>query len=113
MPIHDRTRVEAGIFHAFHHDWITDIARALNGGLLPSAFYALPEQLAGGLGSDVLTLRAPKSNGAPAPAQLEAGGVALAEAPPKVRIRTRSDANRYATKAKAVTVRHVSNHQIV
>ena len=29
MPIHDWTRVDAGIFHAFHHDWTTDLARAL------------------------------------------------------------------------------------
>jgi hypothetical protein len=41
------------------------------------------------------------------------GGVALAAVPPKVRTRVRSDANRYAAKAKAVTVRHVSNHQVV
>jgi hypothetical protein len=26
MPIHDWTRVEPGIFHAFHHDWITETA---------------------------------------------------------------------------------------
>lgn len=24
MPMHDWTRVAAGIFHAFHHDWITE-----------------------------------------------------------------------------------------
>jgi hypothetical protein len=24
MPIHDWSRVEAGVFHAFHHDWITE-----------------------------------------------------------------------------------------
>jgi hypothetical protein len=48
MPIHDWTRVEAGIFHAFHHFWITEIARALNRGLLPADYYALPEQFAGG-----------------------------------------------------------------
>ena len=42
MPIHDWTRVDAGIFHAFHHDWITEIARALNRGLLPADYYALP-----------------------------------------------------------------------
>ena len=24
MPVHDWTRVDAGIFHAFHHDWITE-----------------------------------------------------------------------------------------
>jgi hypothetical protein len=27
MPIHDWTRVNAGIFHHFHHAWIEDIAR--------------------------------------------------------------------------------------
>ena len=26
MPIHDWTRVDAGIFHAFHHGWIEEIA---------------------------------------------------------------------------------------
>ena len=26
MPMHDWTRVDAGIFHAFHHDWITELA---------------------------------------------------------------------------------------
>ena len=46
MPVHDWTRVDAGIFHAFHHGWITDIGRALNRGLLPQHYYALPEQIA-------------------------------------------------------------------
>jgi hypothetical protein len=40
MPIHDWTSVEAGIFHAFHHDWITEISRALNRGLLPAEYEA-------------------------------------------------------------------------
>ena len=113
MPIHDWTRVDAGIFHAFHHGWITEISRALNRGLLPAAYYAQPEQLAGGLGPDVLTLRRPGSNGTPPPVRPPDGGVALAMAPPRVRIRMRSEANRYAAKAKAVTIRHVSNHQVV
>jgi hypothetical protein len=113
MPIHDWTRVEAGIFHAFHHDWITDIARALNHGLLPPDYYALPEQLAGGLGPDVLTLRQPTGNGTPMPAAPSKGGIAVAVAPPLVRIRMRSEANQYAAKAKAVTVRHVSGHYVV
>src|SRR3954462_7074342 len=85
MPIHDWTRVDAGIFHAFHHDWITEISRALNRGLLPPEYYALPEQIAGVLGPS-------------------GGGVALATAPPKVRFRMRSEANRYASKAKGVVV---------
>lgn len=112
MPIHDWTRVDAGIFHAFHHDWITEISRALNRGLLPATYYALPEQIAGGLGPDVLTLRHPSGNGAP-PAAEPSGGVALAIVPPKVRIRVQSEASRYAAKAKAVTIRHVSSHEVV
>lgn len=89
MPVHDWTRVEAGIFHAFHHDWITEIARALNRGLLPSDYYALPEQIAGEFGPDVLTLSTshPASN-----AGTPSGGIALAVAPPKVDLRMRSEA---------------------
>src|SRR5271168_316512 len=64
MPIHDWTRVDAGIFHDFHHAWIEEIKRALNRGLLPPDHYALAEQIAGGLGPDVLTLQRPL-NGSP------------------------------------------------
>ena len=28
MPIHDWSRVDAGIFHDFHHAWIEQIKRA-------------------------------------------------------------------------------------
>ncbi len=59
MPIHDWTRVDAGIFHHFHHGWIEDLSRALNRGLLPPDHYALAEQIAAGLGPDVLTLQRP------------------------------------------------------
>ena len=37
MPVHDWTLVEAGIFHAFHHRWISAISDILNTGLLPEA----------------------------------------------------------------------------
>ena len=113
MPVHDWTRVDAGIFHPFHHAWITEIARALNRGVLPPAYYALPEQFASGLGPDVLTLHRPSGNGMPPTMEPPNGGVTLALAPPRVRLRMRSEANRYASKAKAVTIRHVSNHQVV
>jgi hypothetical protein len=53
MPVHDWTRVDAGIFHHFHHDWITEIARALNRGILPPDYYALAEQHAAGLSTAV------------------------------------------------------------
>lgn len=60
MPIHDWTQVEAGIFHAFHHGWISAIGDALNSGLLPKDLYALPEQVAAGFGLDVRTFQEPR-----------------------------------------------------
>jgi hypothetical protein len=43
MRIHDWTRVAPGIFHDFHHEWITTINRSLNFGRLPPDHYALAE----------------------------------------------------------------------
>jgi len=57
MPVHDWTRVSAGIFHDFHHSWIEEIKRALNGGILPPDHDAHVERYAGGVGPDVLTLQ--------------------------------------------------------
>ena len=57
MPVHDWARVDAGIFHDFHHAWIEELKRMLNAGLLPSDYYALAEQHAAGFGPDVLTLQ--------------------------------------------------------
>ncbi len=54
MPIHDWTRVDAGIFHDFHTVWIGYLRTALNEGLLPEGYYALAEQHArDGLKTDV------------------------------------------------------------
>jgi len=44
MPIHDWTRVPAGLFHHFHQDWTIEIARALNRGRLSKGVDALVEQ---------------------------------------------------------------------
>src|SRR3954447_11828348 len=44
MPIHDWTRVDSGLFHAFHQDWISTLSRALNAGILPPDFFAIREQ---------------------------------------------------------------------
>jgi hypothetical protein len=43
MPMHDWTQVEACIFNAFHHGWISAIGDALNVGLLTVDYYALAE----------------------------------------------------------------------
>ena len=58
MPIHDWSRVNAGIFHDFHLAWIAEIRKCLNGGLLPAPYYALAEPITGDIVPDVLTLRA-------------------------------------------------------
>ena len=107
MPIHDWTSVDAGIFHAFHLQWIADISGVLNRGLLPPEFYALADQVAGDFAPDVLTL-----NITPLPVlDAPSGGIALADAPPKADLRIRSQTRRYAS--RVVAIRHVSNHRIV
>jgi hypothetical protein len=111
MPIHDWTRVPAGIFHDFHHEWISTIRRALNDGLLPDDYYALAEQTAAGYGPDVLTLqeRAPADTSAPAP-----GGGALRTATrPTTRFTAESQAQFFRRKKSAIAVRHVSDDRIV
>ena len=82
MPIHDWTRVDAGLFHHFHQDWTIELCRALNAGRLPPGFTALTDQQTGGPIPDVLTLhRGPKN-----PRETEpGGGLAVAAAPPKAR----------------------------
>jgi hypothetical protein len=52
MPIHDWTKVKAGIFHDFHHGWLSALARELNYGVLPTDSYALIEQLTSGFELD-------------------------------------------------------------
>jgi len=111
MPIHDWTRVDAGIYHDFHHAWIEEIKRALNRGLLPPDHYALAEQIAGGLGPDVLTLQGP-TNGVSV-LDSPGGTMTLASAPPQVWLRTRSEADAYAARANVVTIRHTSDHRVV
>ena len=110
MPVHDWTRVDAGMFHAFHTAWVTHLSETLNGGLLPSGYYALPEQHAGRHIADVLTLHAPGRDNPPAaPAE---GGVAVADAPPRVR-RKLSPAPAARGTRRTLAIRHVSGHRIV
>jgi hypothetical protein len=101
MPIHDWTRGGANRFHHFHQDWTVEIARALNRGLLPDGYFAMAEQITGGPEPDVVTLSLPAKPGDGA-----TGGVKVADAPPKARVRTQADMTRYARKANRVTVRH-------
>ncbi len=112
MPMHDWTRGVAGIFHAFHHEWISEISRALNRGLLPADYYALPEQIAAGFGPDMLTLQggedaADTTNGA-------GGGTATAlQARPQTRFIAETEAAFYRRKKSSVVVRHSSGDRVV
>jgi hypothetical protein len=114
MPIHDWMRVDAGIFPHFHHDWITEMTRALNRGILPADYYALAEQFAAGFGPDVLTLQevrdgpADDSIGAFA---LGGGGVTLAE--PKLMPTAETDMAFYRRKQSTIAIRHVSGDDLI
>lgn len=109
MPIHDWTRVSAGIFHDFHHEWISAIKRALNGGLLPPGYYALAEQIAGGVGPDVLTLEAP----AKPPGDDAGGAPVLTTTPPKARFTQTSEATAMARRRSRIAIRHTSGHEVI
>jgi hypothetical protein len=99
MPMHDWTRVSSGIYHDFHQVWTIEIRRALNRGVLPDGYYALADQRVSGPEPDVVALkfRSPEPT----------GGLAVAEAPPKLRAIGRADieAMRYAAKANRIAVR--------
>lgn len=116
MPIHDWTRVPAGIFHDFHSTWIPDIKRALNAGALPYGYYALVEQITGRFEPDVLTLER-RNPAAEARGDISEGNapglVTLQVAPPKVRFSGAAEEDRYAIKAKALTIRHISEDNVV
>lgn len=78
MPIHDWTKVDAGLFHAFHQRWISSFSDALNGGVLPSDYFALA-----GIGD-----------------------LSVATAPPRTRLVQRTESDIYAGIANRLTVRH-------
>jgi uncharacterized protein DUF4058 len=103
MPIHDWTRVDAGLFHAFHHGWIEELARALNHGILPPDYFALPEQNIRGAIPDVLALKLTAGDES---AGASAGEVAVAERAPRARLTQRAEAHSYIRKASHVAVRH-------
>ena len=117
MPIHDWSRVPAGIFHDFHQDLIIQIRRDLNAGVLPPGYYAMAEPVAGGLGPDVLGLHKPQvvandaGDGGVRSASGGGGGTLLA--PPKVRIIAEADQEYVGRKRSLVAIRHMSGHRVV
>jgi hypothetical protein len=123
MPIHDWTRVDAGIFHHFHQRWIVAITDVLNERLLPKQYYALAEQQGTGFEPDVLTLKtgerpeSERDDGNALVTELggdadgASGGVLVAE--PLVRLTAESDLEFYRRKQNVAAIRHVSGDRLV
>jgi hypothetical protein len=116
MPLVDWTRVAAGIFHDFHNAWNTEIRNVLNEGLLPEGYYALAERHAGQAIADVLTLHGSPAAPEGRPTHLSpppaTGGVALAEAPP--RVRRRHTVQPWALGLRrSLAIRHVTGHRLI
>ncbi len=103
MPIHDWTRVDAGLFHAFHQSWIIVLARALNAGVLPADYFALPEQSIQGPIPDILTLNLSTGHDEPGGS---ASGLAVASFPPRARVVRHAEETIYVRKADRIAVRH-------
>jgi hypothetical protein len=119
MPMHDWTRVSAGIYHDFHNAWITELRNSLNDGRLPPEYYALGEQRAGDIGPDVLALHAAdnaESDDTRFQSTVESNGgmVAVAEAPPKVSMTQEADEDAfYLMRQRSIVIRHSSGDRIV
>jgi hypothetical protein len=113
MPVHDWTRVEAGIFHDFHVAWIAEIRKALNGGLLPEGYYALAEQHAGQSIADVLTLHSDEAAAQSSTPRNKPGGTALAGVPPKASLHKVLNLDSLYHRRRTLAIRHVSGHRLV
>jgi hypothetical protein len=111
MPIHDWTRVGAGIFHDFHISWVCRISEALNSRILPDDYYALSERHPGPLDPDVLTrkgLAGPRDEPG-----FEGTAVGLKVAPPRTAFQAESDASFYRRKRPSIVVRRASGDDVV
>ena len=112
MPVHDWSRVKAGMFHDFHHAWIHEIKRALNAGALPNEYYAMAEQWSAKRELDVLALQSRGSDDAIAgdPTSATSTGVLPR---PKLRDVAQTEEDWYRRKKSHVAVRHVSDDRVV
>ena len=117
MPVHDWTKVSAGTWHAFHLSWNSEIQEALNGGLLPTDYYAQAEQFVGHLGPDVLTLRTEHDHGSGFNGtylgDTGKGGTVLLTKPPKARFTAEAELDQYAAKRRFIAIRHTSDDEVI
>lgn len=105
MPLHDWSRVPAGLFHHFHQDWSIEIARELNRGRLPAGYSALVEQRAGDREPDLLAIETDDGLDEDVREPSPGGGIAIIGRP-SARIVRHSSADRYAARANRIVIRH-------
>lgn len=111
MPVHDWTRVEAGIYHDLDVAWLPEIRKALNR-VLPEGYYALAEQHAGASIADVLTLHESSQLTEPIAPSTASGALLVAEAPPRVRWKETIEGSA-VQRRRTLAIRHVSGHRLV
>jgi hypothetical protein len=104
MPIHDWTRVDAGLFHAFRQGWISALSNALNTGGLPPGYFALIEQVPTGRIPEFLDLDL--SPGREEPTGRTTRGLTVDAVPPRTRLVRCAEEQAYVRKADQITVRH-------
>jgi hypothetical protein len=103
MPLHDWTRVNAGLFHHFHQGWCWEISSALNLGSLPDGYTALVEQRSGSKEPDLLAIEEKEPSGDTAG---EGGTAVGVRARPQTKYVRRVEKEYYADKASRVVIRH-------
>lgn len=121
MPLHDWTRVTAGIVHDFHLAWIAELQRILNSQLLPNDYYCMAEQQMGEFERELRTFGSQQKEPLPVDANGGAyavGGavltVAPAPPPPRTSVVDELDAAPlYAMKRRTLTIRHATDDRIV
>lgn len=108
MTIHDWTRVDDGILHAMQVNWTVELAKALNHGILPDGYYALPEQIARDIHPDVLTLHA-----SPSERKGHASGDVATLERPQTRYVLSLSSPDYSQLSRIISIRHVSGDDVV
>jgi hypothetical protein len=100
MPIHDWTRVDAGMCQDFHQGWTIEIRNTLNSGVRPDGYFAMADQRVSGPELDIVALRLR----GPEPT----GGLVVAETPPRIKqaARVETEAASYARRANRLAIRH-------
>ena len=113
MPMHDWTRVDEGLYHAFHDAWISELSRALNGSVLPDDYYALPEQQSAAFTPEALNATSRSTEGANSASRTRPIAATLTRTRPQTRSKSETPTEFYLRKQKSVAIRHVKGDRLL